>query len=59
MYKIILTHISAIKYYRESRIDSENIQILHLVNNLIVSKKKYGTQSVEIMVRSKRAVHNN
>ncbi len=50
---------SALIAERQRRIDKNNIAILHHANKLLLSKKRRGSQAIEIMVPSKRMTHNN
>lgn len=59
MDKIILSHKSALIFYREYRINKRDVKIVHYVTELMLSKKKSGKQSVDVMVKSKRLTHNN
>ena len=59
MYKITLSTKSAVIAIRQNRIDSNNVAILHHANQLLLTKKRHGSQAVEIMVPSKRKTHNN
>lgn len=59
MYNITLSTKSAVIAVRQKRIDADNVAILHHANQLLLTRKRHGSQAIEIMVPSKRKTHNN
>lgn len=55
----ILSTKSALIATRQKRINKNDIDILHHANKLLLSKKRHGSQAIEIMVPSKRLTHDN
>lgn len=59
MKNITLSHRSAIIAIRQFRINPENIEMLNLTKELMLSNKKYGDKRIEILVNSINLKHKN
>lgn len=59
MQDIILSHKSALVANRQIRINPSEVEILHYVNQLLLTSKKCKTSPIEILVKSKTKVHQS
>lgn len=59
MQNLILSHKSGLVANRQARINPSEIEILHYVNQLLLTNKKCNICPIEILVKSKKQTHKS
>lgn len=59
MKRVVLSHITALNYYREARLNDFENSTISMTKNLLLSKRRKGNTSIDIIVMSQNEKHKN